>query len=137
MWYILFLVWYFLSNEYSGVLWVMFLKYLRLKVIAIDWFLNHLIKGKETEATIFYEIIYHYKETSSFFVRKKSTTDDLQIKKTLSNIPDFFWIDSTFYKIKNMPVLLKILSSSWNVIEIKKQLVSLCIQILFSKYLMN
>ena len=45
---------------------VKFLKYLPLKVIAIDLFLIQLIKQKETDVTIFYEIIYHYIETSSF-----------------------------------------------------------------------
>ena len=105
VWGILFLFWYFISEGYSGEPRGKFFKFLRLKVIAIDWFLIYLIKQKETDATpeffydiiyhyylfiLFnYDIIYHYKKTSSFFVRKKSKIEGLQIKKTSSNVPDF------------------------------------------------
>ena len=63
------------------------------------------MKQKETDTTsqLFYEIIYHYKETSSFLWGKKSTIDGLQIKKTSSNTPDFLQINSVLDKLKNMP----------------------------------
>ena len=48
-------------------------------------------KKDDTTSQFFYEIVYYYKESSSFFVRKKSTIDGLQIKKILSNVPDFFF----------------------------------------------
>ena len=44
---ILFLAWYFVSKGFLGVPRVKFLKYIRLKVIAIDWFLIYLIRQKE------------------------------------------------------------------------------------------
>ena len=54
---ILFLAWYFVSKELLGVPRVKFLKYLRFKVIAIDWFLIYLIRQKEIDTTsqLFYE----------------------------------------------------------------------------------
>ena len=72
VWYILFLIWYFLRKGYSGEPGVKFSKYLCWKVRAIDWFLIYFMTQKETDTTpiFFYEIIYHYKETSSLMWRK-------------------------------------------------------------------
>ena len=70
------------------------------------------------DATIFLRNVF-VKETISFFVRKKVIIDGLQIKKTCK-VPDFVKINTTLYKLKNMPAIVKILCSSWDILEIKK-----------------